>query len=792
MRCRYLLIGLLGLIGCVGLAACYSAVRPGADNPADNSSDVPASGDLPTDDPSDGDGGDSSESDSTSDDPVDTGSGDTPSQPDTDTDATRPEPGAGITARVRNESAYRADVTLRFIRSEMVGHLAFVRVLPDTVTTVVSPELADRLELSGVDERAGALPSMTLAYGVDFDEDTPAEYVIPFDTPDDPVPPDPDPGDVEPPTIEMLEPAEDVTVRLGSTLLVRWRDGGDVPGTVVRISLRSVDGGTAGDLLPIGPAIGAALDGLNDELVIVLEGLEPGVYEVVGQIDDGITVVTSPASGLVHVIFDPGNAAPSLTIVSPTALTELENGDSLLIAWDDEDEDDNATITFSLAATDPGAVGVGPFVISPPLAEDPDGASADSAMLTIRDVLPGLYDLVGEIDDGRLVGTARIVAVVRVLPEPENDPPQLVLIEPASDFETKPGESFRVRWTDSDANDNARISLLLDPDLETGSLDGNEILIVSSIEEDRDDGGDEITLGVPQGVVKGMYRLAGSITDGLSEVVTWAPGIIYFGVSRAEEPEEPPPPPTLTFREPSVPVKARMGDVVTVWLEAENLPPDAEVQLTLTNVPYGGDISVDVTPASLVLNEATVLALPSSEEDIANRDWPRQFDLTAGVHVDGTEYTSVAPALVWIRQEVEVLGVEMVNYTCEAGSEPVGDEREFVGLEIAWYGGGFEQREAHAEVRFWVSDDGTIPVDDEMDGRHWVIHEALESPNIKRTQRVHLFRIVGPVITGDIVNATLLRGDYQVITIVEPEGFGRIISVPHPDWIQICLRSSDE
>ena len=83
-----------------------------------------------------------------------------------------------VRARVRNESDVSADVTVRFIQGETIVHLAFVRVLPVTVTTVISPDAADRVELSGIDTLGRALRPETLIFGLDFDESMPAEYVI--------------------------------------------------------------------------------------------------------------------------------------------------------------------------------------------------------------------------------------------------------------------------------------------------------------------------------------------------------------------------------------------------------------------------------------------------------------------------------------------------------------------------------------------------------------------------------------------------------------------------------------
>lgn len=766
---------MLGLIACAGLGACdrsggttigdFLGTGSGTDSDATGQTNDPLADDTtPDSDPDNG---------STNDSVADvTDSGGSPQ----DRDAQRPETGA--TLRVRNESEFRADVTSRFIRGETIVHLAFVRVLPNTVTIVSSLEVPDVIELSGIDERGHALVSETLTFGTDFDEVTPAEYVIVGSAPDDP---GPGPANLDPPTITMLEPASDKTLTIGSTLLTRWIDETAAPGAVIRISLAPVGSAASADLIPAGPAVGAALDGINDELLIVLEGMDPGLYEVIGEIDDGATVAASTAPGRVEIVVDQANEAPSLSILSPTELVELANGDVLTVKWADEDEDDNAIITFSLTTAQPTGAVVGPFVISPPLAEDPDGDGADTAALTINNVLPGLYDLVGRIDDGRLVGTARMEAVVRIRTGQENDPPQLVLIEPAHDVEIAPGESFHVRWTDSDDNDNAQISLLLDPDLESGALDGDEVLLVSGLGEDE--GRDEITLGIPGGVGKGTYRVAGAITDGVSELVTWAPGIVHFGVATTTAPPE------LTLSEPSQEIFTRLGDIIHVSLETVNVAADADLRLYLTNLPYGGIVRADITPDHVVQNQATAFRLPSSTGIIPNNAWPRQFDLEAELIVDGSVAGStVAPGSVWIRQEVEVTRVEMVNYTCTETSEPGADPRDFVGVEVAWFGGGFQEREPHAEIDFWISNDGSVPIDDQEDRGHRVFRTASESPNMTRVEQVDFARLVD---TRDIPDGQLRliinAGEFHVITVVEPVGFGRIISPPHPSPIDICF-----
>jgi len=166
---------------------------------------------------------------------------------------------------VRNESALRADVTLRFIRDDAIAHSAFLRVRSSTITTVESRKSADIVQAFGLDETGDVLPSVTFVFGVDFDEDTPAEYIIPADIPDEPIP-----DDVQPPTIKMLEPESDETLTLGSTLMVRWTYTTTSQEAVVRIYMQRADATGTEDRTQVGPSVPATLDGAAGELSIIL------------------------------------------------------------------------------------------------------------------------------------------------------------------------------------------------------------------------------------------------------------------------------------------------------------------------------------------------------------------------------------------------------------------------------------------------------------------------------------------------------------------------------------------
>jgi hypothetical protein len=463
-----------------------------------------------------------------------------------------------------------------------------------------------------------------------------------------------------------------------------------------------------------------------------------------------------------------------------------------------------------------GRVGVGTFAISPPLAENPDGPGADRATLRIEGALPGLYALTATIDDGVLVGVGRVEEVVQILPAPENDPPQLELTEPAQDVAVAAGGSFYVRWADSDANDNARISLLLDPVGEVEWLSGDEIVLVASLGEDEDGPGDGIVLGVPPGTEAGLYHVVGVITDGLIDVVTRAPGLVNVTAGTAareddpvndpndgleDDPDDDPETPArqIVLARPASDERARLGGQVTMRVDTTNVPDGADLRLHLTNEPFGGNVRVDVTPESLVLNLEHDLPLPVSTDAIPNDLWPREFQLEAEVVIDDEILHTGAPGKVWIRQEVEIIGVEMVDYWCSSHNQgPATDSPSAAILQITWRGGGFGDGEDILNaVRFWLSGDNTIPTSDEDDDQHRMIHDGesevptepgstIQLTSIGFAQAIGMSGIREWDEEGAPPSIALEYGQYHVMAVVEDEHFGRVVTPAHPHQVVIC------
>lgn len=686
-----------------------------------------------------------------------------------------------VRARVRNESTNQVDVTLRFLNEQELTHLAFVRVPPETITTISGPE-SEFIELSGVNEQGEALASAQLKFGIDFDLERTAEYVVkPGNAPPD------EPGHPIPPTLSIAD-LKSGTVTLGGPLEIRWSDTGSF-GALVSFFLRPTGNETATPV-PISPAIGVALDGMNDSLVTVVEGVNPGEYEVLGRIDDGDQTSFAVSSNTITVVRDPQNVAPTISILSPKSGIVLSNGDPFAISWIDDDPDDNATVEFSLAPADGSGIGLEEYVISPPIAENSDKLPADAATLSFRDVLPGLYDIVARIDDGRLMGTARSLGVIRVVPNAPpagNEIPSLSLLTPDRDFEVFKGTSFTVRWTDSDSNDNARIWLLLDADSQTSLLNGNEFVLASSFEEDPDGAADQMSVVVPRDIPSGTYRLVSVISDGLTQVISRAPALITVrgmlggggdttpGGGNPGGGEGPQPTGKITLV-PSAEVIDAPGEMITVvvTLDVPTLPRRSRI--LISNQAYGGDLLQDITPLIGPAANTKTFTIVVQSGLVPNSAWPRSFDLILEANIDGIVTTTRTSRPIWIRQEVEVVAVREVNYVCSEQDILDSEPNPFVGIEWTWYGGGFNVDELE-EVAFWLSRDGAIPSNGASNNLHKMVAMLGTSPNQIRSERVSLNEIRGtysnsivivlPAVTG------LESGWYWLIPVIDPNNTAR-------------------
>ncbi len=754
-------------------------------------------------------------------------------------DATSGQPVPGSTgliagaarARVRNESVSRqVDVTVRFIRDDVVVRLAFVRVAPETATTVLSPQAVDTVELSGVDSDGSALTGAALLFGRDFDVNHPAEYII-FDDRVETGAPEMDvsvddvqirPVPVVSSTIQLLEPSTDKAVLVGSTVTVRWTDFSGSVGSVVRLFLRKVD---TDELVSAGPAVNASLDGINDELRVVLGGIAPGEYEVLAEIDDGRELITSVAPGRLTVVKPVvgQNTPPTLSILTPVASPSpmvLTPGSSFEVSWKDDDPDDNATIVFTLEPSDPAQVDLGVFQVSPPFAEDFDGPAFDRATLSVSGVLPGVYDLVGSISDGSLADVSRVERAIMVREQLDvpNDPPTLLLEEPSADVEVPIGGSFFVRWLDGDRDHNARISLFLDPDTGAVARDGDEILLINSISEDVDGAGDEVWLGLSADISPGEYSLVAVISDGTAEMESRAPGIVVVievddgrrgGGSNppGDEEESDPPnghPPagqTITMLDPLFDVNDLTASTVALAIPFSGavMVSDVPDRVTLTNEPYGGTTTVEFAPAQWLWQAQNDLRVAFPRDLVPNAAWPRSFEVRIRL-VDassGSANELVSPNPLWLPQEVELVDAAAVSYSCDPSGLLTQENARFVGLAIDWFGGGFREDTPGAEVAFWLSSDGVVPAGEREDATHRLVWRSAGSPHVMRTAHLSIDVLRSGVLGGlESVDtapseagrlADLDPGSYHLLAVVNLDDGGRLVTRSYPTTVAICV-----
>ncbi|MBI3833610.1 MAG: hypothetical protein HY287_04690 [Planctomycetes bacterium] len=749
-----------------------------------------------------------------------------------------PVPSLAVRARVRNESSSGSDMTVKFLRGNSIVNISFIRAVPASITTVTSPESAQLVELTGVDANGHVLPSKIFTLGVDFQTGIPAEYII--RDPSNPTPPDngggdgstsggstggasggssggtgsgssgqpdgwtdngggsppPGPGPVTP-ALTIVEPADSVAIFIGQTVHVRWDDTATDTTSTVSLFLKLFGDANKNHWISLGPAVGALLDGTNDQLDVLIEGVDAGSYEIVGVLTDPASSdVIAVAPGKIDVQKPSEGIAPTITLTPQTSQQVIYNGDAISIQWSDVDPGGNATITFSLESSDPSETGVQVFTLSPTFPGDPDGAG-DSAAISIHGVIPGTYDLVARISDNGLAGSDRLSRAVSMLPDLKNDPPTFSFVEPALDIDVAAGQRFEARWTDSDANDNAQISFLLDPDWQNIPLDGNEYLLASSISEDPDGVGDQTRLVLPAGLPNGAYVLVAVINDGLIEVQVRAAAFIYVGRNSDDQNGQgggdgqiggdvgAGPVGTLTSIEPF----ADVVDDVTQTLMVHSMingPVPSRQQIFISNVAYGGSTKIEVTPAATGTPAKTsVYSLDLSS--IPNDAWPRSFDLETDLtYADGSMAAFYSMRPIKIRQQVEVISATMLGYSCTG----LADASPFIGLEFTWYGGGFAESDTNTAVEFWLSKDGAIPATDTNDSTHRRLLQSVSSPNKQITTRVPIGTILGGGAglgsgTGDVASVAD-PGDYELLSVFSPFNSDRFISEPFGQSVTLC------
>ena len=160
-------------------------------------------------------------------------------------------------------------------------------------------------------------------------------------------------------------------------------------------------------------------------------------------------------------------------------------------------------------------------------------------------------------------------------PAGSNVPPRLVFISPSVTVHGVPGDRFTISWIDSDPDDTAVSTILLDPDSRLGN--GNEILASPLLLEDNDtdplSGTDELVIDTGAlGLEQREYRIIARLNDGVNpEVIVTARGSLNLG----ERLGRPNVSPSLAVVEPDIQRGVGNGDAVQITWCASDPDDDA-------------------------------------------------------------------------------------------------------------------------------------------------------------------------------------------------------------------------
>ena len=161
-----------------------------------------------------------------------------------------------------------------------------------------------------------------------------------------------------------------------------------------------------------------------------------------------------------------------------------------------------------------------------------------------------------------------------------NTPPSITVTSPSSDLVISQGDEFDIAWDDTDPDDNAVITIFLDPDSNPGS--GNELLVIAGRQEDPDGPlndsieVDTALLNIPVGA----YRIIATIQDASGATVTHSPSLIVQVLPEGISPGNDPP--KIKIVEPTENIGAVQGDTIcVVWEASDSDNPTATVTISL-------------------------------------------------------------------------------------------------------------------------------------------------------------------------------------------------------------------
>ncbi|PKK91006.1 MAG: hypothetical protein CVV64_04335 [Candidatus Wallbacteria bacterium HGW-Wallbacteria-1] len=282
-----------------------------------------------------------------------------------------------------------------------------------------------------------------------------------------------------------------------------------------------------------------------------------------------------------------GNAIPALTILDPDGINDIAY-DSYTIKWIDDDPDNLAQINLFYTLTkDAGDMGT-PIIFA--LSEE---STEDSYVWRTDSITPGNYYIRGEILDGvNPVVSVKSPGRLTIVDDPSA--PFIILHEPdGSNDVTK--DTFRISWSDFDADSDATISLFMDSDAEGF----NGVSIISGISENSEINYHDWNVST---IPSGPYWIYAVIDDGLHiPRRIYSPGPVNVNGG-----------PSITITSPDG-IDDWVSDSLTItWQDSD---PDSDASISLfydtdntgnDGIPIASGISEDSTADSHIWNTSLV------------------------------------------------------------------------------------------------------------------------------------------------------------------------------------------
>jgi hypothetical protein len=309
-----------------------------------------------------------------------------------------------------------------------------------------------------------------------------------------------------PPSIMIVDP-DGVNDAARSSYTITWQDYDPYEDAVIALYWDDDDEGLDGTEIVSG--LSEDEDGAGGSYIWNISGMPEGDYWIYAVIAAEIFEPRYDYSPGVLTI----NTPPTFQIIEPDGNGDFAD-EEFTIMWTDSDPDDDASISLYYDIDDSGFDGES---MATGLSEDAHGSSGFYNWNT-TDIQDGEYNIYGICDDGNNEAVKRYGNFPVIInhtadhsqdpTSSKNNPPTIYIVEPDGENDRADTE-YMVSWIDSDADDDASISLHYNSD----PTDLGGILIVGDLSEDEH-GNSGLYIWDTTQIPEGDYYVYAVIDDG--------------------------------------------------------------------------------------------------------------------------------------------------------------------------------------------------------------------------------------------------------------------------------------